>query len=184
MERLIYTTWTLNISRQISLVNAKTVMAQAKTYGVPNAVLIWKVAKMSFGIKTILINKTMETNEMNRKIAEWMGIDVEYPWYCFDPRNEDNKDYYQTHEQAEQNMRHSRTAIGCDIPNYHSDWNALMPVVEKVEMQEDVREVEMYLQSCRISFVAAAGKYPINTDAETKIKATHLAVYNYINKTA
>lgn len=134
----------------------------------------------------------MTTNEeMNLKIAEWMG-EVRYYIYSEGngligllrdfPTKEAAQSFLDEKLILHNDYNPDEFGIDFRTKDYHSDWNALMGVVERVEKQPDVREVEMYLESCRIRFVTTENKYPIHCEAESKIRATYTSVYNYITQ--
>lgn len=96
--------------------------------------------------------------ENNKLIAEFMG------WYCL---NE-----YARHET------HGSTISYKDM-QYHTSWDWLMPVVEKIERMGCIVEIWLSLgKGCKI--VKGSFKKPINTIANTENNSTILAVYEAV----
>lgn len=56
-----------------------------------------------------------------------------------------------------------------EIPNYHSDWNALMPVVERIGIE---------IGQTFVGAMSWLNRY----NKITSIETLHLAVYKYLNK--
>lgn len=110
--------------------------------------------------------------EMNLKIAEWMG---EINWCVVWDSDGRTGRCISKHEAQElvsngKALRyyHDRNSI----PDYHSDWNALMPVVERIAEKQGNN---LY---GTISFLTDYVEYIDD------IANLHLAVFNYIKQTA
>ena len=100
--------------------------------------------------------------ENNRLIADFMGLDVFY----------DTKVH---HETAEKNK--------VTEMKYHSDWNWLMPVVEKIEslvFTNDIYYNFNILGGCQVYVISSDMEELIDVSAKTKLLSVYEAVIEFI----
>jgi hypothetical protein len=99
----------------------------------------------------------MKTKENNRLIAEFMGID------------QVDIDY---HEDSNGELK------------YHTSWDWLMPVVEKIESLEDENKCKLYnfqSEQCFVTIVVNhTGEDIVEVDADNRLDATYQAVISFI----
>jgi hypothetical protein len=70
-------------------------------------------------------------------------------------------------------------AYSAAMIGYHVSWDALMPVVEKIESLDCVREVSMFRTCCRIT-PDLFHVFVIGEIESTKLQATYQAVVKFI----
>lgn len=109
-------------------------------------------------------------DEMNLKIAEWMG---EAPkWFIDECSNDD--DFFESEEDAEM-FAGPGSEIFPLYPFYHSDWNALMPVVERMSEKSPALNILGTLHNLI---------YDYSDNGFNSIADLHQAIYNYIKQTS
>ena len=111
----------------------------------------------------------MKTIENNKLIAEFMGLS-----YC---KKHLYEGWYKNHE-------HNHRLCDFNGLKYHSDWNWLMKVVEKIESIEDgIYQVDILQEGCKILkrccllIDKRVGKLESDT---TKIESVYLACVEFI----
>lgn len=108
----------------------------------------------------------MNTTENNKLIAEFMGWDCKNNFYCIAPNSLDDGWSYE------------------DL-KFHSDWNWLMQVIEKIESFEDENRCSKYNVEIQQSFVSIidnqTSDFIYDRDANTKLEAVYNAVVEFIN---
>ena len=134
----------------------------------------------------------MEIIEHNKAIAELMGATPK-------PYPKDGKaSYYYDYQKVKTPTPTSSFWWGEWELQYHTSWDWLMPVVEKIESMQWIGVNKIYVQisdkSCSIwtyfdvkEFLRLTGddknedgKYKVKITADTKIKATWLAIIDFI----
>ncbi len=123
----------------------------------------------------------METKEKNKMIAEFMGAEYERKKHPFEdryietlifkghPGNWRVEKEIKCHETPEQLM-------------YHTDWDWLMPVVEKIESGLYCHSFIIFNNRATIEFVNGNKETTVAVDEKDKIGAVYYAVLKYINE--
>ena len=128
------------------------------------------------------------TEEKNRMIAEFMGLDLEKNDFVFMPLSNklvfDNSDYPIWATTWGNVDRTDRDDAGYIIPTeYHSSWNWLMPVAHKCMQNETIDHLHPYafaevcntitraLSTCQIHFVYDAVVKTIEFINQSKTKS-------------
>ena len=110
------------------------------------------------------INLKMTTEQGNKLIAEFMEFNINDGFVVTDYNDEFLRDKKGTWEDVK----------------YHSSWDWLMPVVEKIEsLSCNVNIINKYCQIIRFEGGAPRFQKSI-TDSQTKIENTWLAVVEFI----
>lgn len=107
-----------------------------------------------------------DTSNINVTIAKFMGIQP----ICIISENESQTHCYIV-DVDEQGVR--------NIPKYNEDWNALMPVVEKINKRD---WVTIYNDECKIHSLVVGEFEDIDVinEGEPLIKSVYEAVFKYI----
>ena len=103
--------------------------------------------------------------EKNKLIAEFMGF--VYKWQ---PKH----NYFC---RPEHSMENNEFSYAIDDLKYHSSWDWLMPVVEKIEKEY---EVAIIREECDITHMGYQSWSFITEKANSKIEAVYNAIIKYI----
>ena len=117
----------------------------------------------------------MNTTENNKLIAEFMGLVTQDEKFTSGRSIECTKGTFTDYE-----------AIGKGWLHYHTSWDWLMPVVEKIESNKDVDMVELQYNSDSgyevIITIDSEDEFARNHCTESdRIKATYKAEIEFIN---
>jgi hypothetical protein len=119
----------------------------------------------------------MELIEGNKLIAEFMGFNGGFFGKTYRLLLRDDKGKLITSKRP------------CDL-KYHTSWDWLMPVVEKISEPEvkgnkvvrDVADFSIYYKNCKVVYVCDYGdfEYSLPDGAKSKIEAVWLCVVSFI----
>ena len=118
----------------------------------------------------------METIQSNKLIAEFMGLEQ---W---------NESYYKHPNIFYSHYKESPTQVHFENLQYHTSWDWLMPVVQRIECtltdnkynSDNFFNVAIEVFECNINGVDTS--INISHNAQTKIKATYEAVVEFIKE--
>ncbi|NJM13994.1 MAG: hypothetical protein HC896_00170 [Bacteroidales bacterium] len=119
-------------------------------------------------------NKIVENNK--KELQFFMGLAHEIKPDVFDPNKQREYFYSQGHPGNWRMEKEIRNQFAPEHLMYQSDWDWLMPVVEKIESIEGVN-FNIFSSEAKISI-----RYDIvlNSVSETKIEAVYNTVIEYI----
>lgn len=140
------------------------------------------------GLFTINGSDTMTTTEKNAAIARFLGSDyINKPWK---DRNGILHDYWHWSKPdcgypSSIGIGELSTAWGIGNFHFHSDWNWLCLVVEKIESLKNKYGFGFSVRICRKHCSVESHNYSevdyiVKADSETKIGAVYTAVYQFV----
>jgi hypothetical protein len=114
----------------------------------------------------------MNTTENNKLIAEFMGFENHLKNNGVTKVYIDNKEYIQNWECFNKEKNVLITPIEM---KFHSDWNWLMEVVEKIESLKVIVEIRE-----NVCYIETSSKNYYSELEDTKLQATYKAVVEFI----